>query len=97
MLDGLFARAHRSGIHCRFTTKLWKMLVVRETNPAVWIFWFLFFVVFAELIRTGLQLNAGLKTGSEVACYMSHLRSAAQWVPLQVHHEVMEDGLCPSL
>ena len=23
VLDDLFARAHRSGIHCKFTTELW--------------------------------------------------------------------------
>ena len=28
------ARVRRSGFHCKFTTRLCKMLVVRETNPA---------------------------------------------------------------
>ena len=28
VLDDLFARAHRSGIHCRFTTKSWKTVSV---------------------------------------------------------------------
>ena len=28
VLDDLFARAHRSGIHCRFTTKSWKTVSI---------------------------------------------------------------------
>ena len=36
VLPGLFARAQRSGCHCKFTTRLWKVLVAQDTNPAVW-------------------------------------------------------------
>ena len=48
VLPGVFARAQRSGCHCKFTTKLWKMLVVQDTNPAVWTDGVYAFVVFAS-------------------------------------------------
>ena len=46
VLDGLFARAQRSGIHCRFTTKLWKMSVVFVFCRLFLMLWYP--VVFAE-------------------------------------------------
>ena len=45
------ARVRRSGCHCKFTTRLWKMLVVQDTNPAVRVDGVYAFVVFAELIE----------------------------------------------
>ena len=43
------AGAHRSGCHCRFTTRLWKLGdLAQDTNPAVWTDGVYAFVVFAE-------------------------------------------------
>ena len=53
-MPGVFARAQRSGCHCKFTTKLWKgWKVAQDTNPAVWVDVIYAFVVFAscELVR----------------------------------------------
>ena len=49
VLWGFMTKTRRSGCHCKFTTRLWKMLVAQDTNPAVWTDGVYAFVVFAEL------------------------------------------------
>ena len=53
VLWGFMTKTRRSGCHCKFTTRLCKMLVAQDTNPAVWTDGVYAFVVFAEPEVTG--------------------------------------------